>query len=169
MNCQVCQKNDATVHITELPLPFDPSGETTVSDKHICVHCAQELDLPHLQVMTKDTMDIWKLLQLTAKRPRPNTKLSCPDCGMTLEEFRRKGRLGCPNDYEVFRTHLDALLQRMHNATEHTGRIPGVNESELERRQQISTLRERLEVAIREEAYEAAAELRDELKTLQEG
>lgn len=169
MICQVCQKNTATVHITELPPPPSPDEPQPVLDKHICPTCAGQLDLPHMQVVSKSTLDIWKLLQLSTAKTKREAKLTCPDCGMTLGEFRSKGRLGCPNDYELFRGHLDALLLRMHNASEHVGRVPGVDEADLERRQQISTLRERLETAIREEAYEAAAELRDELKTLQEG
>ena len=175
MICQACNENNATVHITEMPLDLDEglspeaASEGTVLDKHICPACAQQLNLPHMQVVSKNTMDIWKLLQMSTSSSSQDPKLTCPDCGMTLAEFRSKGRLGCANDYELFRAHLDALLVRMHNAREHTGYAPDVDNGEVERREQISTLLERLQVAIRDEAYEAAAELRDELKTLQEG
>ena len=169
MICQFCQKHPATVHVTELVHSADESGDHSYQtlDKHICPGCAQELDLPHMQVVTKNTVDIWKLLQQSTKRTRREQKLACPDCGMTLAEFRSKGRLGCPKDYEVFREHLDALLQRMHNASTHVGRVPGVDQVALERNQRISSLRQKLEEAIREEAYEHAAQLRDELKGLE--
>jgi len=112
--------------------------------------------------------DIWKLLQFSAQQVRQSGKtLTCPDCGMTLTELRRRGRLGCPKDYEVFREYLDELLERMHGATEHVGRVPGLAEGELERVRKISDLKHELGQAINEEAYERAARLRDELKTLE--
>ena len=73
----------------------------------------------------KSQLEIWKLLHATAQRQQRESSLSCPDCGMTLAEFREKGRLGCPRDYEIFRDHLDQLLGRVHNSDRHTGRLPG--------------------------------------------
>jgi protein arginine kinase activator len=86
---------------------------------------------------------------------------------MSLAEFRSKGRLGCPKDYEVFRAHLDPLLLRVHNASAHRGRLPGMDEGTRQRLQQLSDLRAKLEAAIREEAYESAARLRDEIQELE--
>jgi protein-arginine kinase activator protein McsA len=64
-------------------------------------------------------------LQQSARAQAQATSLACPDCGMTLAEFRSKGRLGCPRDYEIFREHLDPLIERIHNAKHHLGRGPG--------------------------------------------
>ncbi len=170
MICQACQKNLATVHVTEIISGGNGNGTGSpeILDKHICPACAQQMDLPHMQVVSKKMADIWKLLQQSSRKTRREASLTCPECGMTLGEFRSKGRLGCPKDYEIFREHLDALLVRMHNADSHVGRGPGVDEFELERMQRINRLREKLEEAVRSEAYESAARLRDELKDLQE-
>jgi protein arginine kinase activator len=86
---------------------------------------------------------------------------------MSLAEFRSKGRLGCPRDYEVFRAHLEPLLLRVHSAKEHRGRLPGNTEAVRSRTQQLTTLKAKLEAAIREEAYESAARLRDEIQELE--
>jgi protein arginine kinase activator len=134
---------------------------------HLCAGCADKLDLWHSLpvVNNKGVHSIWKLLQ-SAKAGHSAPELSCPACGMTLAEFRAKGRLGCPNDYEVFRAHLNPLLKRMHNATEHVGRLPGVEAGDLERQRRIHALRAQLDAAVRDEAYEHAARLRDELQQL---
>lgn len=134
---------------------------------HLCAGCADKLDLWHSLpvVNNKGVHSIWKLLQ-SAKAGHSAPELSCPACGMTLAEFRAKGRLGCPNDYEVFRAHLNPLLKRMHNATEHVGRLPGVEADDLERQRRIHALRAQLDAAVRDEAYEHAARLRDELQQL---
>lgn len=171
MICQVCEKNPASVHVTEIVRNEDPEDGPPIDevlDKHLCPTCAQQMDLPHMPTVSKKMVDIWKLLQQSTKKTRRDANLACPDCGMTLAEFRSKGRLGCPKDYEVFREHLDVLLLRMHNADAHVGRGPGVDEEEVSRRRHISDLREKLEEAIREEAYENAARLRDELRALQQ-
>lgn len=139
-----------------------------LSHVHLCAGCADKLDLWHSLpvVSNKGVHSIWKLLQ-SAKAGHAAPELSCPSCGMTLAEFRAKGRLGCPNDYEVFRAHLNPLLKRMHNASEHVGRLPGVEAGDLERQRRIHALRAQLDAAVRDEAYEHAARLRDELQQLE--
>lgn len=167
MLCQICQKQAATVHVTEISNEADGSG-SSVEQRHLCERCAQRSKLPHSPAIAKKGVaEVWKLLQLSAKRAREEGGLTCPDCGMTLSEFRSKGRLGCPRDYEVFQEHLEPLLLRIHNSTEHRGRLPGVNEHQRERRQHLTQLRAQLAEAIRDEAYESAAQLRDEIQQLE--
>ena len=171
MICQKCEKNPATVHVTEI-LETGPTGENgqSVQEQHLCEVCSQKLDLPHGAVQAKSiAADIWKLLQLSAQQARSKQSgLVCPDCKMSLNELRSRGRLGCPRDYEVFTPQLRDLLERIHGATRHSGRVPGLDESSLERLRQVNELQKRLETAIREEAYEDAAQLRDELKSLEQ-
>ncbi len=173
MVCQICKENPATIRITEIPKEnweaseADPKGHLSVEERLVCEDCAKNLNLPHAPVVQKSMVKIWKLIQQSARKAREEGGLSCPDCGMTLSEFRSKGRLGCPRDYEVFEAHLTPLLQRIHNATEHHGRLPGMKESEWKKQEHLSQLQARLEEAVREEAYESAARLRDEIQALQ--
>jgi len=176
MICQNCLKNAATVHVTEIvqesPVPSPALGSTveveaTYNEQHLCEVCAQSMDLPNTPVAKKTVADIWKLLQLSAQQTRKKSSQTCPSCGMTLEEFRKKGRLGCAKDYEVFAAHIGDLLERVHGARTHVGRVPGTSEADLERIKRQSDLRQQLDSAIREEAYESAARLRDELKQLE--
>ncbi len=173
MLCQSCQDNPATVHVTEVTYSSpetetEAEAEDLVQERHLCEVCAQAANLPHTPVIKKSVAEIWKLLQASAQRGRKETGVACPDCGMTLMEFRQKGRLGCPRDYDVFAPQLRDLLERIHGATRHSGRVPGLDESSLERLRHVNELQERLEAAIREEAYEDAAQLRDELKSLEQ-
>ncbi|MCZ6597057.1 MAG: UvrB/UvrC motif-containing protein [Planctomycetota bacterium] len=170
MICQLCQKKPAAIHITDvLEMPEHGEAEYKLVHQHICQTCAKDLKLPQVSPVPKNLANIWKLLKQTRELSRQEARLKCPDCGMTLPEFRSKGRLGCPNDYEVFKQHLDPLLDRIHNATVHSGRLPGIDDAELDRMKQVDDLRHRLDAAIREEAYEHAARLRDELQALEGG
>lgn len=126
MKCESCQQNEARVHILDLadPAPGAPGPAGPIArQRHLCDQCArdQKLALPQVK---KQPLDIWKLLQHAGQKQRRETQLTCPDCGMTLAEFREKGRLGCPKDYEVFAVHLQPLLERIHNAKQHRGRLP---------------------------------------------
>jgi protein arginine kinase activator len=167
MLCQNCQKNSATVHVTEI-LQEGGAAEPATSEQHLCEVCAQTMDLPHTAPASKPKVDVWKLLQISAQNTRKKTSLTCSECGMSLDEFRKKGRLGCAKDYEVFKSHIVDLLERVHGARSHMGRVPGTSDAELVRVQRMSDLRQKLETAVREEAYESAARLRDELKALEQ-
>lgn len=169
MLCQNCQKNVAQVHVTEIPLPAS-TGESAAAlqEQHFCATCAETLDLPNLPASKKSPQDIWKLLQVAAQQTRKKVGPACPRCGLTLDEFRKKGRLGCANDYEVFKTHIVEILERVHGARRHVGRVPGGQAVVPEERDRLIDLRRELEAAIREEAYERAAHLRDEIKALED-
>jgi len=163
MHCENCNKNPATVHVTEIPQEGDEAVQ-----QNLCDVCAAQHDLPHNAAQPKSISDIWKLLQISAQKAAQRRKtVECEACGMSLEELRRKGRLGCPQCYEVFQSHLVDLFEGMHGAREHVGRLPGGAQAGRDKAHRIDSLREELEVAIREEAYERAASIRDELRTLE--
>ena len=171
MLCELCTKNQASVRITEIAQGLSPEGHKTqsVSLKHLCAKCAQQLDIEALPpTVSKNVAHIMSMLE-QAGRKRVSSEPPCPRCGMTLAEFRSKGRLGCAHDYEHFARQIEPLLRRMHNASTHVGRLPGLDEAELQRRARSSELRAQLEAAVRDEAYETAARLRDELARMEPG
>ncbi len=176
MICQNCHKNQATVTVLEI----QPSNEVSADggagvkqsyqEEQLCEICAQAKNLPHAPVPKKSMSDIWKLLQSSSARSAKSkgADLTCPDCGMTREEFRRRGRVGCSQDYELFARDVREILERVHGATQHVGRLPGVSDAELTRMEEVTQLKKRLQVAIQEEAYENAARIRDELQGLED-
>ncbi|HJP02184.1 MAG TPA: UvrB/UvrC motif-containing protein [Planctomycetota bacterium] len=175
MICQHCHKSPATVHVTEVlePPPTEEGGQDEeqpqIIERHLCELCAQTADLPHspVQAEKKTMADIWKLLQVSAQQGKQVPEVTCAECGMTLTEFRQKGRLGCPEDYDLFAPHVGELLERIHGSRQHVGRLPGISESDLTRLRKLEGLRMDLEAVIREEDYENAARLRDEIRNLE--
>jgi len=172
MKCHHCQEQDAAVQVIDLPkgalaaAPPDAAPECSVL--LVCDDCARALKLPiHGPAGHKKLVDIVQLLKHSAGKAHKDSSLACPHCGITLNEFRTKGRLGCPNDYEVFAPHLERLLRSVHNATRHVGRVPGLDEDTLRRKSKLTDLRAQLELAIREEQYENAARLRDEIQSME--
>jgi protein arginine kinase activator len=97
-------------------------------------------------------------------------RLNCPTCGLKYMEFRADGRLGCPADYELFRAGLLPILQRIHRATCHVGKVPrrraadpppGPPAPGAGRAGELLALRQQLRRAVETEHYERAAQLRD--------
>lgn len=182
MLCQACQQNAATVRVIDVThpksaaAPSEPQVEgqpaapsapaSSTHEQFLCEACAQAQH--DLFGQAKDLAEVWKLLkaQQPAARKQP-AGAACPDCGMTLRDFRQRGRLGCPKDYEVFGAQLRDLLERLHGSARHVGRGPDQGESALLRRKRLDELQQALASAIREEAYEEAAKLRDEIKSLE--
>ena len=107
MTCQLCNKNPATIHVTDLRRTA--GAEATVSEQHVCEGCAQALELPSAPVPQKNVLDIWKLLQRSAQKARTEGGLTCPECGISLAEFRSKGRLGCATSSPSMRRDWKSL------------------------------------------------------------
>jgi protein arginine kinase activator len=79
-------------------------------------------------------------------------------------EFRAEGRLGCPNDYAVFRLGLEPLLERIHRAQRHVGKVPRRRAPNPALQAELLQLRRQLRTAVEAEAYEEASRLRDLLR-----
>ncbi len=89
---------------------------------------------------------------------------SCPVCGITFYDFRNKGRLGCPYDYDCFQTQLEPLIMSIHGESDHSGKSPQRCPDGSQRRIQVIRLRREMKDAIEEEDYERASELRDRIR-----
>ncbi|MEJ2703789.1 MAG: UvrB/UvrC motif-containing protein [Sedimentisphaerales bacterium] len=161
MRCQICNKNDATIHLTEI-------AEGVRTEMHICENCAAEQD-----ITVKSHIPINELLSnLLAVQPTDEEisgvaeqKLACSICGFTLAQFRKEGVLGCPRDYEIFENVLRPLIEKAHDgSTTHCGKIPLKTPGDTKKQSELLSLRQQLEAAVRSEDYERAAEIRDRIK-----
>jgi len=94
----------------------------------------------------------------------------CPACGLSYRKFAKQGRFGCAACYDAFEEFLPNLIKEVQQGnTEHRGRVPPASRERLLRRRRLSELRAQLEEAVHQERYELAAELRDEIRELEEG
>ncbi len=152
--CQTCHVNPATIHFTEIQ-------DDVKEELHICESCAAAQGLNN-EAFVANMVDA-----ISRSVTAPNK--SCPHCGMTFEEFRAKGRFGCPKDYEVFEEALSRLVAKMHSgATRHKGRLPrGQHEVETTVGDRLLQLRRELRDAVKDEKYEDAARIRDEIQGIE--
>jgi protein arginine kinase activator len=161
--CQICGKNPAKVHFTEI-------HDNTMSEIHVCERCADEKGLHGTPKQHK--MEIADLIatmadSLTTSDEQRVGRVQCPRCGLLYSAFRETGRLGCAECYVAFQFQLRPLLRRIHGDTRHKGKVPARDAQVPSRSRQIQRLFDELQRAVEREEFERAAELRDEIRRLE--
>jgi len=164
IKCDKCGK-PATMHLTEFV-----HGETV--EKHLCEQCAAAEgitkvagNLPLSQLLEDFVLQTGSA---APGREGQGAELTCDVCGLTFSEFREKGVLGCPGDYDAFADSLVPLLERaQEGASQHIGKVPHRAGSDQKRHNAILRLRAELRGAVAAEDYERAASLRDQIKELE--
>ena len=88
MLCDLCNKNQATVHLTEII-------DEQMSELHLCEECARKKS-----IQMEQQFGLADLLAGLAEFGKPEenadlASLKCANCGLTYKDFKRIGRLGC--------------------------------------------------------------------------
>jgi len=162
MNCQECNQRPATVHLTKII-------NNRKTEIHLCEECARKRN--DFSVFNPFSInDILANLMDMGKPKIPVGKIEgskCENCGMTYQQFKKLGRLGCKDCYTAFRNDLVPILRRIQGGTQHSGKFPNRVGKGIRIKREIEQLKEQLRICIKEEAFERAAELRDRIKELE--
>ena len=161
MICQACREREATFHFKEMI-----NGE--VKELHLCEICAKEKGLSETFFMPSFSLSnlMAGLTELEVPRSE-EISVTCPHCGLSYEDIKRKGKMGCGLCYQSLKEYLTPLLERIQGKVRHSGKIPRKGKVEDQRERKIYELRRELEKVVRKEEYERAAELRDEIRRLE--
>lgn len=171
-----------------------PASVGVAKSPHCCAHCGQPATIFTSEVNAKGKVSSQKLclahgLKIGVFHPKTWGMLSTPtsvqlaskklasdvkdakeeivcSCGMHQSLFKSKGRAGCASCYTTFIADIKPVLLKIHPGQVHTGKAPRKVASRVDVRRRIHTLKVAMKVAIKDERYEQAAELRDQLKTL---
>jgi len=159
MVCDNCKQSQATVHLTEIV-------NEQMTELHLCEACANQkgaqmeshFGLADLLAGLADVGKAAEVEEEVAAR-------ACPSCGMTYDDFRKVGRLGCAECYSTFRRSLGSLLKRIHGSGHHLGKSPArAARPPGKAKVELTDLKRKLERAIDMEEFEEAARLRDEIR-----
>ena len=159
--CDNCGSKPATVNLTQIE-------NNEMSSYHLCEDCAAQKGLEATTEPSSSPLPDFLAQIGDEPREEEDSDNECSFCGLTFAAFRETGRLGCPHCYETFEAHLRRLLRRVHGGTKHVGKIylpPDPTVSEIEK--QMEALRRRLNRAVEAEDFERAAELRDQIRSLE--
>lgn len=178
MLCDNCKQRDANVKYTQIV-------NGVKKEMHLCEKCSRELginemsfNIPiNLSSFFGEFLDDYNhgFMPLLEKEK----VLKCDKCNMTYDEFIESGKFGCSNCYDVFSANIDPILKRLHGSNRYIGRkaINNVSKKIKTKEQQtiqenaneskIKKLKLELNKMIKEEKYEEAAKIRDEIKKIE--
>ena len=161
MPCQKCKKREATRHESVR------NEDGSWAEVHLCDQCAEKTEM---SLMTPASLVQALIEGAAAAGTRPaGAARACPRCGITYAEFRARGRLACPQDYEVFLPEMVPLLERIHHGgSQHLGKSPTSTDGRPEGERELIELRRSLTEAVQREQYEEAARIRDRIRILEE-
>jgi len=162
MNCEICKTRPAKVHYTEII-------NNQMMKMNLCLECAEEKGVDVQKSGSFGLGDLVAGLIDTAVDADAEriAKVRCPTCGYQYSDFKRIGRLGCPDCYDAFDSQLVAVLRHVHGSTQHNGKKAARQTEQLAIRERVAELREELSLAIHNEDYERAASIRDEIRSLE--
>ena len=183
MKCENCGKNEANVKYTQII-----NGDK--KQMFLCEECSQKLGINNMSFnMPIDFAsflgDFFDDLNQTSFIPQLTSPvgLRCSKCGLDFEDFLHTGKFGCSNCYDEFESMIDPILKSMYGSNRHVGRLGNVIEGnnisnddkvsqsenkQTEEESKMDKLKADLKQAIKDERYEDAAKIRDEIKKLEQ-
>lgn len=164
MKCDICNKREATVHLTEVV-------NEKVSKFHLCEKCAKAKS-EEMQSHFGLTDLLSGLVDFEPAMPGEDMEIGievkCPGCGMTYYDFQKTGKLGCGQCYSLFRKNLSELFRKIHGSDKHVGKMPFRGKETVKIHNDLQRLKRELDELIRTEEFEKAALLRDRIKELED-
>lgn len=163
MLCQNCQKRVANVHFTQIT-------NNKKTEMYLCEQCAREKGQsgigPPINIsdFLSGFMNLGNSETHTIQEP---VEECCEICGMSFEDFRKTGKMGCSNCYHIYGDRLKPIMKRLHGNTEHTGKVPAKLSGEINQTKELDSLKASLARAVQNEEYEKAAEFRDKIRELE--
>lgn len=163
MLCDICGKNPATVHLTEII-------DNQMTELHLCEECAHQKSVEMEQQFGLSDLlaGMADFEKPTKEKKMEMVSLKCPGCGLTYADFKKMGRLGCGECYAAFKKYLAPLLKGIHGSVLHFGKTPFKKVVEVsQKKTDLQSLRQKLQKAIEMEAFEEAARIRDQVRELE--
>jgi len=157
MMCCVCKEKEATVHYTQI------AGDK-IQKVDLCEACAKSKGVNDPMGFSLADLLLGLGASQEIEQAAGGSELKCPRCGFTQADFKKAGRLGCPECYQTFSEALGGLLKTMHKGTHHVGKVPETFKQSRDLSDRVKELQEKLNKAITAEDFEEAALLRDEIK-----
>lgn len=181
MLCQNCGKNQANIRYTQII-------NGVKKEMTLCETCAEKMGIDNVKInmpinFSNFLGDLLEGYNETIPSFAKETHNKCTSCGELYNDFIEKGLLGCPECYDMFDDKLDSVLKNLQGHTRHVGRKPlniskkmeNIGQNNKQEGKAVSEKKDNwleklqadLSKAIKEERYEDAAVIRDEIKKLE--
>lgn len=179
MKCEHCKQREANVRYTEII-------NGVKKEMRLCDKCSKELGIGSMDFNMPinfsnylgEFFNEYNNFMPLLNKPE---ELKCDKCNMTYDDFISEGKFGCSNCYEVFSQNIDPILKRLHGSNRYVGRkllkqenidekniaIKDESKEKLNKNEvMLKELKQKIKQLIKEEKYEEAAKVRDEINEL---
>lgn len=181
MLCQNCGENEANVKYTQII-------NGVKKEMVLCEECSKELGIGNsyfnFNMPINLSSFLGEFLGDSDKETLPSfaktKELTCKECGMSFDDFINIGKFGCSHCYDLFDQRIDPILKHIQGANRHIGRKANLSNLNVDKEikdkavkmiskevSRIENLQEDLKKAVKEERYEDAAQIRDEIKKIE--
>jgi len=160
VNCERCKKAHATLHIVTCE-------KGAHQEVHICEPCGRKAGICVLNFTIEDLLGVPKKAQKPKIRERGRS-VRCPGCKLTIQQIQATAKIGCARCYETFPEAFVDFMEAYHKSSHHRGKVPTTTSSSVQKEAELQRLKSYLDVVVKKEDYETAAELRDRIKRLEE-
>ena len=178
MMCDNCKKRKANVKYSE-------NINGIKKEMNLCEECSKKMGIIDKMDFRIPLLDLSSFLgsfledyNTTDFIPllKEVKQIQCDSCGSTFDDIINTGRYGCANCYDVFEDRMDPILKKLQGANRHNGRLGKISDNNIKfdekekvknenrNNNKLEKLQEDLKQAIKEERYEDAARIRDEIK-----
>ena len=159
MKCDVCGRHEAAAMIALIV-----NGKRSI--RRVCKQCIAK--------MKRGDAYAAQMALFSSVEP-PEQEHFCPMCGTSWSDVLRRGTVGCGACYLAFAEQLEPLLNTLNGMAEHNDEAETVKAEAVEteppaendKKTQITRLREEMFTAVNAEEYERAAQLRDQIRSLE--
>jgi protein arginine kinase activator len=159
MLCCICKEKEATVHLTQI------TGDK-MQKVDLCEECSKSKGINDPAGFNLADLLLGLGASQEIEQASGGVETKCPRCGFTQADFKKAGRLGCPECYKTFAEGLTSLLKSMHKGVRHVGKVPEALRQSRDLSDRLKALQKKLSKAIEDENFEQAALLRDEIKQM---
>ncbi|MGL5649484.1 MAG: UvrB/UvrC motif-containing protein [Clostridium sp.] len=165
MVCERCNKKEAILNLSKIV-----EGEST--SIWLCERCAKKYG----KELFNDVYDergeytsfnnVLSILFDDADKKNKELEVKCSSCGTALMDVKNGKLIGCEKCYNIFEKDIDRIVEKNNLYNEHRGNIPHKLGDEINLKRKILRLEKEMDIAVAIEAYEKAAEIRDEIRKL---
>ena len=120
MLCEKCKVREANIKYTEII-----NGVKT--EHNLCSHCAKEMDFGQYTALLDGEFPLGKLLsgllglEEDEEETDERSRVVCPTCGTSFDDFVQNSRFGCPDCYGVFDLFINDKIKYFTNLIHPTG------------------------------------------------
>lgn len=179
MLCENCGKNEANVRYSE-------NINGVRKELHLCEECSRRLGITDKMDFRMPSFDLSNFFGSFLEDFSSSSdfmpllsevkQIKCDSCGSSFDDIINTGRYGCANCYDVFEDRMDPILKKLQGANRHNGRLGKISDNKMKFEKEenknksdsaenkLQKLQDDLKQAIKEERYEDAAKIRDEIK-----